>query len=564
MTDNHLLLYRLAELMLEHEQHVLPVDLLFDEEQIGDFVKSIQIDSPYQQMLIEGVLTEAVRDEKLYVSFTVEGYFHFVLGEVIYKRTEGLGAESLKRIVEENKLNGAKEGVEQCLIREVQKDDLNRLICLIDEGGKMIEISSLPLAYAFINVRINSKSNVEIIKEYQSQVEHLLTLLLENPSDNDIDVLSNTVNIIEHAHRNDLLRILLDRINDYVIPNTKVNALLFLRSIEFLDKAKQVYRLEYLINDFQSVIRSRDSEIFFLLGQQFKNLANYNNSILYFEEALEVEKSNSNNLFLKHKIYNSLGTAWRENGDYNKAFHYYNKALKIGIDFFGTDHPLTSYSFNNIGVIWSDLGDNKKAIQNFEISLEIEKRVNGEQHPMTSIRYNNLGVLSNEIGDFKKALYFQFKGLEVNQNLFGELHNSTCRSYINIGEIYMNIASFEEAEFYYRKGMSGYELTYGQYHPTVAESQYYLGLLYLKMNQLNTALEFFHNSQSQYEIIFNKDHPYVARAKESLGDVYSGYGNLNFAKQYFNDALETYKKTLGDEHPRLKSLISKVNNINDL
>ena len=86
MTDNHLLLYRLAELMLEHEQHVLPVDLLFDDDLIGDFVKSIQIDSPYQQMLIEGVLTESVRDEKLYVSFTVEGYFHFVLGEVIYTR----------------------------------------------------------------------------------------------------------------------------------------------------------------------------------------------------------------------------------------------------------------------------------------------------------------------------------------------------------------------------------------------------------------------------------------------------------------------------------------------
>jgi len=90
MTSNHLLLYRFAELMLEHEQHILPVDLLFDDVQIGDFVKSIQIDSPYQQMLLDGVLTESVRDENLYVSFTVEGYFHYVLGEVIYNRTEGL------------------------------------------------------------------------------------------------------------------------------------------------------------------------------------------------------------------------------------------------------------------------------------------------------------------------------------------------------------------------------------------------------------------------------------------------------------------------------------------
>ena len=60
MTNNHLLLYHLAELMLEREQHTLPVDDLFEDEQIGGFVRSINIDSPYQQSLFEGVLTETI------------------------------------------------------------------------------------------------------------------------------------------------------------------------------------------------------------------------------------------------------------------------------------------------------------------------------------------------------------------------------------------------------------------------------------------------------------------------------------------------------------------------
>jgi hypothetical protein len=64
--------------MLAEQQHQLPVDRLFDDEQIGEFVKSIQIDSPYQQMLLEGVLTETVKEDKLYVTFTVEGYFLFL------------------------------------------------------------------------------------------------------------------------------------------------------------------------------------------------------------------------------------------------------------------------------------------------------------------------------------------------------------------------------------------------------------------------------------------------------------------------------------------------------
>ena len=173
MTGNHLLLYRLAELLLLHEQHILSVDLLFDDEQIGDFVKSIQIDSPYQQMLLDGVLTESIKDEKLYVSFTVEGYFHFVLGEVIYNRTEGLGPEAFKQIVEENKLNGAKEGVEQCLIRDVHKDDLTRLIWLIDESDKSLELAVAPLSNAFL-----SRSVGDVLKN-----------LMINPSFNDLIVL---------------------------------------------------------------------------------------------------------------------------------------------------------------------------------------------------------------------------------------------------------------------------------------------------------------------------------------------------------------------------------------
>jgi hypothetical protein len=132
--------------MLQHEQNILTVDLLFDDEQIGDFVKSIQIDSPYQQMLLEGVLTESVRDEKLYVSFTVEGYFHYVLGEVIYNRTEGLGPEALKQIVEENKLNGAKEGVEQCLIMQIELGFNDVLFKLIDVGETILKYCTKPLS----------------------------------------------------------------------------------------------------------------------------------------------------------------------------------------------------------------------------------------------------------------------------------------------------------------------------------------------------------------------------------------------------------------------------------
>jgi hypothetical protein len=166
--------------MLENEQHVLPVDLLFDDVQIGDFVKSIQIDSPYQQMLLEGVLTESVRDEKLFVSFTVEGYFHFVLGDVIFEHSIDKDHNYFISLLEGNALNGIKNGVEQCLIKEVNLGKLDRLVALIDAGGIAESVVKFPLVHAFM----------------KSKVEDVFQTLIENPSASDWNVIKHVRGIL--------------------------------------------------------------------------------------------------------------------------------------------------------------------------------------------------------------------------------------------------------------------------------------------------------------------------------------------------------------------------------
>ena len=109
MTNIHLLLNRLVELMIDRQEHILHLDDLFEDEHIGSFVRSIQIDSPYQQLIFEGVLTETIKEEQLMVSFTVEGYYYYVLGEVIEKRAEGKRAIYLKELLENNNLKTIKE-----------------------------------------------------------------------------------------------------------------------------------------------------------------------------------------------------------------------------------------------------------------------------------------------------------------------------------------------------------------------------------------------------------------------------------------------------------------------
>jgi hypothetical protein len=73
-------------------------------------------------MLLEEVLTESVRDEKLFVSFTVEGYFHFVIVDVILNQSKEKDHTYFIELLRSNQLNGVKEFVEQCLIHKINQE----------------------------------------------------------------------------------------------------------------------------------------------------------------------------------------------------------------------------------------------------------------------------------------------------------------------------------------------------------------------------------------------------------------------------------------------------------
>jgi len=241
MTSNHLLLYHLAERMLEEQHHILAVDTLFDDDVIADFVKSIQIDSPYQQMLLEGVLTESVRGEKLFVSFTVEGYFHFVLGDVIFNLSKEKDHTYLAELLQNNQLNGVKEGVEQCLIQEVNQGKLDRLVSLIDAGDVAEQVARFPLVHAFM----------------KNRVENVFNILMENPSVHDWNVIKQVRGILSGNQKQQVVDQLDGIIKESELLRQTINELLdskneveftealtlisFYSDLNALDQAKQYY-----------------------------------------------------------------------------------------------------------------------------------------------------------------------------------------------------------------------------------------------------------------------------------------------------------------------------------
>jgi tetratricopeptide (TPR) repeat protein len=574
MTDYHLLLYRLAELMFEHEQHMFSVDLLFDDTQIGDFAKSIQIDSPYQQMLLEGVLTETVRDEKLTVSFTVEGYFHYVLGEVIHKRTEGLGAEALKQIVEENKLNGSKEGVEQCLIRDVQKTDLTRLIWLIDEGGKALEICSYPLAQAFL---IHS-------------VEKIMELLLTETTDNDISVLEDTIQKLEELQKNEEVQTIYRMISKLILPNTFKKLSIIIDSSEYLEFENGLNLLNTLkkyINQFED--KNEQQLIYQKLGIQFFNKDDYLNSEFYLNKSIEIEKKINNkgkSNLIKGRLYAYHCLVWIARKQYEKALSHYKKELSVLNKSKENEEHNLAVVFNNIGYVYSELYDKSlkknyfiSAERNYEKSLTIRNNIFGKYHPSTAIVYNNLGLLYSGIGDFQRSEKYLSGSLDIRYRIFADapptdisynnlstlnFKNGDTKSAINFAEKALSIrlkafginnvkvaTTFNNLAWYYydlrdkdeslkfaNNGLEIRKNIFGSNDLDVAESCILISTIYAEFNDYASAISYQLNALKIQLKKLEKNNFKIALSYSNLGSIFEKFGNIKKALFYYKKALK--------------------------
>ena len=506
MTNNHLLLYRLAELMLEKQQHILPLDDLFEDEQIGAFVRSIQIDSPYQQLIFEGVLTETIKEERVMVTFTVEGYFHYVLGEVIEQQTEGNGAKALKELLENNQLRGITEGVEQCLVRDVEKNDLSRLMWLIDDGGKALEASAYPLAQAFLI----------------HPIERVMDDLLADPSDNDIEVLEKAIEKLEEAQKNRLIEDIYRIINKSVEPKNYTTAILLTKSVKYLDQNKRKKTLEK-INLMTFKNKSTNNKIissfFYNVGQQYLIISEYDKALENFKKSIEMDKKENNSKTELAKSFNAIGNIYIDLCENKKALEYFKKSYDL-IESSECEErkKLTIDSKQNIGLAYLEL-NLKKSFLFLQESLNESIIYYGKNHSMTSDAYFNLGLNLKYEKKYEKALELYTKGLNIDRKIYNLFNPKIAQNYSNIGSAYYEIKNVKKATYNIKKSLVINKKNFGCLNINTAIDLLNLGWIYGDINNKKLAKSYLKSAKKIFGKLLNNDHEYIKITRKKLKEI---------------------------------------------
>ncbi|CAF0789374.1 unnamed protein product [Adineta steineri] len=343
------------------------------------------------------------------------------------------------------------------------------------------------------------------------------------------------------------LRLLTDRIREEAGGDNEWERLgnLLLKIGQF-NKAQELYNilLEQTYNELEK------QHYYNQLGLVHWNQGDYDKAIWYFEKAFGIQQeilpSNHPDLAASN---NNIGSVYDTMGEYSKALSSHEKALEIKLKSLPSNHPHVAQSYNNIGGVYDTMGEYSKSLSFYEKALEIYQKSLPSNHPLLATSYNNIGLLYNKIGEYLKSLSSHEKALEIYQKSLPSNHPLLATSYNNIGSVYYNMGDYSKALLSCEKALEIKLKSLPSNHPDLATSYNNIGGAYHNMGEYSKALPSHEKALEIYQKTLPSNHPDLATSYNNIGSVYGKMGEYLRALVSHEKALEMRQKTLPSNHP---------------
>ncbi|MHA8067580.1 tetratricopeptide repeat protein [Aquirufa sp. ROCK2-A2] len=603
----------LASYMIGKNSLQVSLDELFDVPQLSDAVKNIQIDSPHQQLIRRGILSQFFQHDTLQVSFTMEASFHYVV-------SRNLELDLALKQLENNSI--WKESIKYFLWdKAADKDDL-LLFSLIDLEGFPNDLAALALSQrinlfgaeetlnqlflheskddwnvlkeAFIYIK---DSRPKIATDFADQIlDHCKSDLNDNNRLFIIELLSeSTKSKADIFHEQFIIKENLEDVEELIalakyftkFGGHKESAELLNKAITLLPEdsslmggileeltSTQLHLLN-LTNAWESIIKAElfyknkliyspkvEGRIINLKGEVKENQSLFSEALEYYQNAFNLNKANLGP-FHKETIrtQNNQGDIHRHLGNYDLALEEYQKTLAINIQFYGDSAPNVANSLHRIGDIWEIKGDYDKALEYFERTMNIHLQYYGETHPNVAASINRIGDIWETKGNYDESLEYFERAIAIYLQIYGESHPNVAASLDRIGDIWEIKGDIDKALEYFKRAMEIDLEYYGESHPNVAGSILRIGDIWNTKGDFDKALEYFKRAMEINIEYYGESHPNVASSFNRIGDIWETKGNYDKSLEYFERAIEINLQFHGESHPNVASSFNHIGDI---
>jgi tetratricopeptide (TPR) repeat protein len=250
------------------------------------------------------------------------------------------------------------------------------------------------------------------------------------------------------------------------------------------------------------------------------------------------------------------GTGWQRIGILLGKISQFDKAEELYTVLHGqtSDEGKKATYYNNLGYVKGDQGDYEKALSFYEKALEIRQKTLPPNHPSLATSYNNIGLVYQNMEEYSKAFSFYEKTREIFEKTLPPNHRMLATSYNNIGAVYVHTGEYSKAVSFYEKTREIFEKTLPPNHPSLATSYNNIGLVYQNMGEYSKALSFHERALEIAQKTLPPNHPCLAIYYNSIAWVFVNMKSYSKALSYFERALNIWQRSLPPAHPKLQKV----------
>ncbi|CAF3666673.1 unnamed protein product [Adineta steineri] len=313
-------------------------------------------------------------------------------------------------------------------------------------------------------------------------------------------------------------------------------------------KAQEVY--EELVR--QSNDESENASVYHQLGGIKNNEGEYEEALSYYEKALAIyqETLPANDINLDN-IYNDMGVLYHSMGDYLKGLSFDKKVLEIKQQSLPSNHPDLATSYNNMGNAYSKMGDYPKSLSYYEKAFEIRQQSLPPNHPDFGASYSNLGMVYESMGDYSKSLSYYEKALEIRLQSLPPNHPELGDSYNNLGTVCDSMGDYSKALSYYEKALAITQQSLPPSHPSLGSTYNNIGMAYKNMSDYRKALSSHEKALEIQQKSLPPNHPELGTSYDNIGMVYYSMDDYTKALSYFEKAHAIRQQSLPSNHPEV-------------
>ena len=303
----------------------------------------------------------------------------------------------------------------------------------------------------------------------------------------------------------------------------------------------------YLIDE-KSYTKKDEAQNYTDMGEYAYAFGMYNKAQDYFKQAISTfEAAGLQNTPEYSQVVSDLGLVYHSMGQFNLAEQYSSAALdirKTNPD----DLKGQGTSYNNIGVLYKDEGKYTESEDYLQKSMDMIQKAEGNGNTY-AIVMNNLAILYQNTGKYKDAEQLLLKALSLASKDMKEKDANYVRMKINLALLYQLQEKYADAEKIYLEAIEIKKKRLGTKSPDYAVLLQHIADLYQLKKEYAKAESYLNEAIGIFKQKFGDNAPSTAEARYDLARLYQDMGQPAKAAPLLTQAIQAQHDNLGVHHP---------------